>query len=63
MDWIERWFGVAPDNGDGTLELLLLLVVVTVAVIAGLALHPRSRAAIRDICLRGVHPFRTPGSR
>ena len=23
MDWIERWFGAAPDNGDGTLELLL----------------------------------------
>ena len=28
MDWIERWFGFAPDNGDGSLELLIMLVVV-----------------------------------
>jgi MYXO-CTERM domain-containing protein len=24
MDFIERWFGVSPDGGDGTLELLYL---------------------------------------
>jgi hypothetical protein len=31
MDWIERWFGVSPDNGDGSLEWL----IVCVAIIAG----------------------------
>ena len=24
MDFIERWFGVSPDGGDGTLELLYI---------------------------------------
>jgi hypothetical protein len=33
MDFIEQWFGVSPDNGDGTLELLYIaggLAVVAV---------------------------------
>ena len=34
MDWIERWFGFAPDNGDGSLELLIMLVVAAVIVVA-----------------------------
>ena len=25
MDFIERWFGVSPDGGDGTLELLYIV--------------------------------------
>ena len=35
MDFIERWFGVSPDHGDGTLELLYLAagLVVLVAVV------------------------------
>jgi len=24
MDFIERWFGVSPDGGDGTLEAFLI---------------------------------------
>ena len=39
MDWIEQWFGVAPDNGDGTLELLIWLVVAAVIVSAAAWLH------------------------
>jgi len=36
MDFIERWFGVSPDNGDGTLELLYIAVaVVVVAAFVG----------------------------
>jgi hypothetical protein len=46
MDWIERIFGIAPDNGDGTLELLLTLSAVAAVAIAALAAHPRTRAAI-----------------
>jgi hypothetical protein len=26
MDFIERIFGIAPDNGSGSLELLLFLI-------------------------------------
>lgn len=31
MDWIERWFDVAPDNGDGTVEALVLVVLFVLA--------------------------------
>lgn len=33
MDFIEKWFGVSPDGGDGSLEMLWLVVIV-VAVAA-----------------------------
>jgi hypothetical protein len=32
MDFIERWFGVSPDGGDGTLELLYIAVGVLIVV-------------------------------
>ena len=28
MDFIERWFGVSPDGGDGSLELLWIVAMV-----------------------------------
>ena len=36
MDWIERLFGVSPDGGDGTAEVMIVLacVVVLAAVVA-----------------------------
>ena len=45
MDWIERWFGFAPDNGDGSLELLIAVAVAAAVVIAVLWRIPRARAA------------------
>ncbi len=33
MDWIERSLGIALDNGDGSLEML---VVMALAIVAGL---------------------------
>jgi hypothetical protein len=32
MDFIERWFGVSPDGGDGTLELLYISAEVLIVV-------------------------------
>jgi len=34
VDFIEQWFGIAPDNGDGSLEALWIgaLIVAAVAV-------------------------------
>lgn len=32
MDFIERWFGLSPDGGDGTLELLYIAVGVLIVV-------------------------------
>jgi len=30
MDFIERWFELSPDGGDGSLEVLYLFVLVAV---------------------------------
>jgi hypothetical protein len=35
MDFVERLFGWAPDGGDGTFELMIIVGVV-VAVVLGL---------------------------
>jgi hypothetical protein len=32
MDFIERIFGWAPDNGDGTFELMLFLVPMVLVI-------------------------------
>ena len=44
MDWIEQWFGIAPDNGDGTLELLITLLAAAVIVAAAAWRIPNVRA-------------------
>ena len=33
MDFIERWFGISPDGGDGALELLYVAVGVLIVAI------------------------------
>lgn len=47
MDWIERWFGVDPDGGDGRLELLLMLLAVAVIFAVVLMFNHRARAALQ----------------
>lgn len=32
MDFIERLFGVSPDGGDGSIEVMIIGVVVLLAV-------------------------------
>jgi len=39
MDFIEQWFGVAPDGGTGTLELLLFLVPIVALIAIGWTQH------------------------
>jgi hypothetical protein len=31
VDFIEQWFGIAPDGGDGSLEVLWIGAIVLVA--------------------------------
>jgi hypothetical protein len=31
MDFIEQWFGVSPDGGDGSLEVLWIAAIVVAA--------------------------------
>lgn len=33
MDFFEQWFGIAPDGGNGSLELLYLAVLVAIILI------------------------------
>jgi hypothetical protein len=33
MDFIERMFGISPDGGDGSTELMILAVLVLIAVL------------------------------
>jgi hypothetical protein len=28
MDFIEKWFGISPDGGDGSLEALYIAIVI-----------------------------------
>jgi hypothetical protein len=30
MDFIERWLGISPDGGDGSLEALYLFVLLAI---------------------------------
>jgi hypothetical protein len=43
MDWIEQWIGISPDNGDGSLEVLLVLVCVSVIPLLAISVNPRWR--------------------
>jgi hypothetical protein len=35
MDFIERFFSMSPDHGDGTTELLCVFILVFVLIAAG----------------------------
>ena len=32
MDFIEQWFGISPDGGDGSLETLWVAAIVVAAI-------------------------------
>jgi hypothetical protein len=44
MDFIERWFGISPDGGDGSLEVLY--IVAAVAVITAVLFRTRIRGLV-----------------
>ena len=39
MDFIEQWFGVSPDGGNGATEVLILMVAALAIVSLALALR------------------------
>jgi hypothetical protein len=43
MDFIERIFGVSPDGGDGSFELLLFVSAIVVIVMCRTRLFPFTR--------------------
>jgi hypothetical protein len=47
MDFIERIFGIAPDGGSGSLEVMLFILPVAIAAIVAV-LRNRHRLRRRD---------------
>ena len=47
MDFIERLFGLSPDNGDGSTEILWL-VVLAIVIAATVYLRNQRRKARQD---------------
>jgi len=39
MDFIEAWFGVSPDGGDGSLEVLWIAAIVIAVLIVAFRRH------------------------
>jgi hypothetical protein len=50
MDFIEKWLGVSPDGGDGSLEMLY--VVALGAAICAFIFRSRIRGLVRRIRAR-----------
>lgn len=44
MDFIEQWFGISPDGGDGSLEALWIGAIVV--VVLAIAFRKRIIAAL-----------------
>jgi hypothetical protein len=47
MDWIEKIFGMSPDNGDGSTEAVIVTVSCAIALIIIVAAVPRLRQHAR----------------
>ena len=45
MDFIEQWFGISPDGGDGSLEALYIIAFFV--VVTGITFRTRIRDLIR----------------
>ena len=49
MDWIESWFGISPDGGDGSVEWLFVLAGVALVVAAVPPLRRRALALLQRV--------------
>ncbi len=49
MDFIERLFGVSPDNGNGSTEILWLVALAAILVVGILVLRRRRLSRITII--------------
>ena len=54
MDFIERWFGISPDGGDGSLEALY--IVAAVAVITAVLFRTRLRRLVDRMRAAALRP-------
>jgi hypothetical protein len=54
MDWIEQWFGFLPDGGDGSIEALIIGLIVTVLLLVVVLMTEGGRAVFRSVAARFV---------
>jgi hypothetical protein len=47
MDWVERLFGISPDNGNGSFEVLIFVIVVLLLLVVSTQ-RRRFRRRYRD---------------
>ena len=52
MDWIEQWFNVSPDHGDGSLEMLVFVTLISVALCLLVSTRAPLRARLRSMLRR-----------
>ena len=48
MDWLERWLGWAPDNGDGSIETMLVAAAAVSACILFVAFYGPARRVVLE---------------
>ena len=48
MDFIEQLFGLSPDNGDGTTELIWLAATIGIAALFVARRYAKRRASRQD---------------
>ena len=46
MDWIEKIFGISPDNGDGSTEAMIVTVTCLIVLAIVVAFSPKLRASV-----------------
>jgi hypothetical protein len=51
MDWIEKLFGWSPDNGDGSLEAVIV-ALCGFALVSVILATPRARTYLRQLLVR-----------
>jgi hypothetical protein len=61
MDWLEQLFGLNPDGGDGSMEALITVAVVALAVAMVMVVSPRARALGRSLIHRVAGRSKTAG--
>ena len=51
MDWLEQWFGLNPDGGDGSIETAIVVAVIVI----GLTMAPLVSKRLRGLGMSALH--------
>jgi hypothetical protein len=54
MDWIEQLFGISPDGGDGTSEVMIVFATCLIVAAIIYAKVPKVKAWVRNLLGLGL---------